>query len=67
MKTVIEPSGATAPAALLAGRVDAVPRRAGVTLPACDLDAQRFAQLIGWRPARDRLATAAQLGLTPAS
>ncbi|MDK1475872.1 pyridoxal-phosphate dependent enzyme [Streptomyces sp. 549] len=47
MKTVLEPSGATPLAALLAGRVGAPPRRIGVIVSGGNIDAKRFAQLLG--------------------
>ncbi|MFJ8186574.1 pyridoxal-phosphate dependent enzyme [Streptomyces sp. NPDC096105] len=47
MKTVMEPSGATPLAALLAGRIDPLPRRVGVIVSGGNIDAQRFAQLLG--------------------
>lgn len=47
LKTVLEPSGATPLAALLAGRVDALPRRVGVILSGGNVDAARFADLCG--------------------
>ncbi|MDN3271946.1 pyridoxal-phosphate dependent enzyme [Streptomyces sp. MA15] len=47
MKTVTEPSGATPLAALLAGRIDPLPRRVGVIVSGGNIDAQRFAQLLG--------------------
>jgi threo-3-hydroxy-L-aspartate ammonia-lyase len=45
VKTVVEPSGASALAALLSGRVDAEGRRVGVTLSGGNVDAARFARL----------------------
>lgn len=47
MKTVVEPSGATPLAALLAGRIDPVPRRIGVIVSGGNIDTRRFAQLVG--------------------
>jgi threonine dehydratase len=47
MKTVMEPSGATPLAALLAGRIDPLPRRVGVIVSGGNIDARRFAELIG--------------------
>ncbi|MFR0355500.1 threo-3-hydroxy-L-aspartate ammonia-lyase [Streptomyces sediminimaris] len=47
LKIVIEPSGATPLAALLAGRVDALPPRVGVVISGGNVDAERFAQLCG--------------------
>ncbi len=46
MKVVLEPSGACALAALLAGVVPADGRRVGVTLSGGNISAQRFAQLL---------------------
>ena len=46
LKIVVEPSGASALAALLSGRVDAADRRAGVVLSGGNVDAQRFARLV---------------------
>jgi len=46
-KTVTEPSGACAFAALLAGRVDAAGLRVGVTLSGGNVTAARFAELVG--------------------
>ncbi|HZG02792.1 MAG TPA: threo-3-hydroxy-L-aspartate ammonia-lyase [Streptomyces sp.] len=46
LKTVVEPSGATALAALLAGRIAPVPRRIGVVLSGGNIGAQRFAELL---------------------
>lgn len=47
LKTVLEPSGATGLAALLAGRTDAPPRRVGVILSGGNIDTVRFAHLLG--------------------
>ncbi|MGW7381340.1 pyridoxal-phosphate dependent enzyme [Streptomyces sp. NPDC054794] len=49
MKTVLEPSGASALAALLAHRIELTPapRRIGVILSGGNISAQRFAQLLG--------------------
>ncbi|MCF3129260.1 pyridoxal-phosphate dependent enzyme [Streptomyces olivochromogenes] len=49
MKTVLEPSGASALAALLAHRIDLTPapRRIGVILSGGNISAQRFAELLG--------------------
>lgn len=49
MKMVVEPSGASALAALLAHRVDLdpAPRRIGVVLSGGNVSAQRFAELLG--------------------
>jgi threonine dehydratase len=46
-KTVTEPSGASAFAALLAGRIDAKGLRVGVTLSGGNVTAARFAELVG--------------------
>jgi threonine dehydratase len=46
LKLVLEPSGASALAALLAGRVPTAGRRIGVTLSGGNVDAARFARLI---------------------
>jgi threonine dehydratase len=53
VKTVAEPSGACALAALLAGRVDARGLRVGVTISGGNVSADRFAELIAPRAARD--------------
>ncbi|TMR10495.1 threo-3-hydroxy-L-aspartate ammonia-lyase [Nonomuraea turkmeniaca] len=45
MKIVIEPSGATPLAALLAGRLDRVPPRIGLIVSGGNIDAARFAEL----------------------
>lgn len=45
-KLVAEPSGASALAALLAGRIPAVDLRVGVLLSGANIDAERFAQLV---------------------
>ncbi|MGI5276478.1 threo-3-hydroxy-L-aspartate ammonia-lyase [Streptomyces rochei] len=47
LKIVLEPSGATALAALLAGRPEPRPRRIGVIASGGNVDAGRFAELIG--------------------
>jgi threonine dehydratase len=47
VKTVAEPSGACALAALLAGRVDAAGLRVGVTISGGNVSAERFASLTG--------------------
>ncbi|MER6561210.1 pyridoxal-phosphate dependent enzyme [Streptomyces sp. NPDC001027] len=47
LKIVVEPSGATPLAALLAGRVDDLPRRVGVIVSGGNIDAGRFAELCG--------------------
>jgi threonine dehydratase len=46
-KTVAEPSGACAFAALVAGRVDAAGARVGVTISGGNVTAERFAELLG--------------------
>ena len=46
-KTVAEPSGACAFAALLAGKVDAAGLRVGVTITGGNVTAARFAELVG--------------------
>lgn len=46
-KTVVEPSGACAFAALLAGRVEAKGLRVGVTISGGNVTAARFAELVG--------------------
>ena len=48
-KTVTEPSGASAFAALLAGKVDAAGLRVGVTLSGGNVTAARFAELVDER------------------
>jgi threonine dehydratase len=50
VKTVAEPSGACALAALLAGRVDARGLRVGVTVTGGNVSADRFASLIAQSP-----------------
>ncbi|HET6855759.1 MAG TPA: threo-3-hydroxy-L-aspartate ammonia-lyase [Streptomyces sp.] len=45
LKIVIEPSGATPLAALMAGRIDRLPRRVGVIISGGNIDARRFADL----------------------
>ncbi|WP_367319176.1 threo-3-hydroxy-L-aspartate ammonia-lyase [Streptomyces sp. HUAS ZL42] len=47
LKIVVEPSGATPLAALLAGRVDRLPRRVGVIVSGGNIDADRFARICG--------------------
>jgi threonine dehydratase len=47
VKTVAEPSGACALAALLAGRVEAVGLRVGVTISGGNVSASRFSELAG--------------------
>ncbi|MGW2685068.1 threo-3-hydroxy-L-aspartate ammonia-lyase [Streptomyces sp. NPDC001414] len=46
LKTVVEPSGASGLAALLAGRVAPLPRRIGVVLSGGNVGAERFAEII---------------------
>ena len=54
LKVVVEPSGASALAAVLSGRLDVRGRRVGVTLSGGNVDAERFARLIlGERPDRE--------------
>ncbi|MER8004056.1 threo-3-hydroxy-L-aspartate ammonia-lyase [Streptomyces sp. NPDC094149] len=47
LKIVVEPSGATPLAALLAGRAGSLPRRVGVIVSGGNVDADRFARLCG--------------------
>jgi len=47
MKLVVEPSGACAPAALLAGRVDGISGSVGVVLSGGNVGVDRFAELVG--------------------
>ncbi|NUP38415.1 MAG: threo-3-hydroxy-L-aspartate ammonia-lyase [Streptomyces sp.] len=47
LKIVVEPSGATPIAALLAGRAGSPPRRIGVIVSGGNVDADRFARLCG--------------------
>jgi threonine dehydratase len=47
LKLVMEPSGATGVAALLAGRLDPAPARIGVIVSGGNVDARRFAELLG--------------------
>ena len=47
LKVVAEPSGASALAALLAGTVPAAGKRVGVVLSGANIDAARFASLVG--------------------
>ena len=51
LKIVVEPSGATPIAALLAGRAGPLPRRVGVIVSGGNVDADRFARLCGRAPA----------------
>ncbi|MFJ5841488.1 pyridoxal-phosphate dependent enzyme [Streptomyces shenzhenensis] len=46
MRTVVEPSGASALAALLAYRIDPLPRRIGVVVSGGNIDVGRFAELL---------------------
>ncbi|MFJ3714501.1 threo-3-hydroxy-L-aspartate ammonia-lyase [Streptomyces sp. NPDC090057] len=46
LKIVLEPSGASALAALMAGRVDSPPRRIGVIASGGNIDTERFAALL---------------------
>ncbi|MEU9477895.1 threo-3-hydroxy-L-aspartate ammonia-lyase [Streptomyces sp. NPDC048191] len=46
LKIVLEPSGATGLAALLAGRIDSLPPRIGIIASGGNIDAQRFAELL---------------------
>jgi threo-3-hydroxy-L-aspartate ammonia-lyase len=50
LKIVLEPSGATAIAALLAGRVAPLPKRTGVILSGGNVDLRRLAELYGSSP-----------------
>ncbi|WP_345655037.1 pyridoxal-phosphate dependent enzyme [Streptomyces siamensis] len=47
LKIVVEPSGASALAALLAGRITRLPRRVGLIISGGNIDAARFADLCG--------------------
>jgi threo-3-hydroxy-L-aspartate ammonia-lyase len=47
LKIVVEPSGATALAALLAGQVENLPARVGVVVSGGNIDTRRFAELCG--------------------
>jgi threonine dehydratase len=47
LKVVVEPSGAVGVAALLAGRIEVRERRVGVILSGGNVDAARFAELVG--------------------
>ncbi|MCX4993608.1 threo-3-hydroxy-L-aspartate ammonia-lyase [Streptomyces sp. NBC_00568] len=47
MKIVVEPSGATALAALLARRTESIPRRIGIVISGGNISAQRFAEILG--------------------
>jgi threo-3-hydroxy-L-aspartate ammonia-lyase len=46
LKTVLEPSGASGLAALLAHRVAPLPRRIGVVLSGGNVGAERFAEIV---------------------
>jgi threonine dehydratase len=50
LKMVVEPSGAAAAAALIAGKVDGAGRRIGVVVSGGNIGADRFAELVGARP-----------------
>ncbi len=54
LKIVLEPSGASALAALLAGRVERLPARVGVILSGGNVDVRRFAELLIEPPADHR-------------
>ncbi|MFJ6698369.1 threo-3-hydroxy-L-aspartate ammonia-lyase [Streptomyces sp. NPDC091272] len=47
LKIVVEPSGATGLAALLAGRIDRLPSRVGVIISGGNIDTRRFTELCG--------------------
>ena len=47
LKIVIEPSGATALAALLAGKLDPLPPRVGVVISGGNIGLPRFLELMG--------------------
>ncbi len=47
LKVVVEPSGASALAAILAGRIDVAGQRVGVTLSGGNVDAAQFVELMG--------------------
>ncbi|TDO50769.1 threonine dehydratase [Kribbella sp. VKM Ac-2527] len=47
LKIVLEPSGASALAALLAGRIEELPNRVGVVLSGGNVGLDRFAELVG--------------------
>ena len=53
LKLVLEPSGASALAALLHGKVEAAGRRTGVVLSGGNVDVARFRELTGGTPGRD--------------
>ena len=46
LKIVLEPSGATALAALLSGRVEALPRRVGLIASGGNIDTRRFTEIV---------------------
>jgi threo-3-hydroxy-L-aspartate ammonia-lyase len=50
LKLVVEPSGASALAALLSGRITPVPSRAGVVISGGNISASRFAELVAPGP-----------------
>ena len=52
LKVVVEPSGASALAAVLAGRIEVAGRRVGVTLSGGNVDAVQFSELVTRSPAR---------------
>ena len=52
LKVVVEPSGASALAAVLAGRIEVAGRRVGVTLSGGNVDAGQFSELVTRSPAR---------------
>jgi threonine dehydratase len=47
LKVVVEPSGGSALAAILAGRIEVSGQRVGVTLSGGNIDAEQFSQLMG--------------------
>ena len=47
LKIVVEPSGASALGAILAGRIDVRGQRVGVTLSGGNIDVDQFSQLLG--------------------
>ena len=57
LKVVVEPSGASALAAILAGRVDVAGQRVGVTLSGGNVDAAQFVELMGAAAALSRALT----------
>ncbi|MFC7895488.1 threo-3-hydroxy-L-aspartate ammonia-lyase [Streptomyces sp. NPDC057381] len=52
LKIVLEPSGASALAALMAGRVDSPPRRIGVIASGGNIDVRRFTELVSDQESR---------------